>query len=87
MSQVYRKLGRYRNTPTNKKTRRSGSCGLSVVGELTVELFAFGSALSTEQQLFVSEHWRELHTWLGTDAGRDAARLVVEEWRSARPGS
>lgn len=47
---------------------------------------ALGSALSVEQQLFVSEHWRDLHVWLGTDAGRDAARLVVDEWMgSARP--
>lgn len=43
---------------------------------------ALGAALSTEQQLFVSEHWQGLAGWLRTDAGRDAARLVVDEWRA-----
>ena len=57
-----------------------------MIEELFTARAAIGAALTLEQQIFVSEHWRDLPAWLGTDAGREAVRLVVGEWQqSAAP--
>lgn len=45
---------------------------------------ALGESLSKDQQVFVSAHWLSLADWLRTDAGREAARLVADEWRASR---
>lgn len=41
--------------------------------------------LDKEQLEFLAKNWQMLPVWLGTDAGREAARLVVSEWMSTTP--
>lgn len=44
---------------------------------------ALGAALSVDQQIFVTNNWQKLGVWLQTKEGRDAARLVADEWTAS----
>lgn len=44
---------------------------------------AFGKALSTEQQMFVSENWPRVDVFLASEKGRVATDLFVSEWQDA----
>lgn len=44
---------------------------------------ALGKALSTEQQVFVSQHWPDVDKFLASEKGRIAADLFVSEWQDS----
>jgi len=41
---------------------------------------ALGTALSVDQQLFVSAHWHEIALWFASEPGKETARFAVDEW-------
>lgn len=45
---------------------------------------AIGDALPEADQIFVSEHWPELHKFLHTERGRESIQLLIIEWRESR---
>ena len=40
------------------------------------------AALPQDAQLFISEHWRDLHLWIGTPEGQIAIQTFVNDWRT-----
>lgn len=50
----------------------------------TKAMYELAQGLTKEQQLFISQHWMNVHEFLASPQGKEAAQLFVTEWQAQK---